>query len=512
MSARKCVLLAGLFHETHTFLETRTSLRDFAIRRGARALEAMGDASPLGGALAAACEFDWHIIPAVDLRAMPSGLVEDEVVETFWREVAAVAKPAVASGLDAVYLVLHGAMTAESFPDVEGELLARLRALPGMAALPVFGVFDLHANFTSRMAAHADCLVAYRENPHTDARESAVRAAGLLQRALTSGRWPRTFWRHPPLLWPPAGVNTSLEPMRSLEAAARELESRHPHFWCVNVIAGFSFADVPDAGVSFTVVTDGGEEEARVALDELCRLAWDLRADGSPIDEPADIVVARALRNPVSGLTVIAEPSDNIGGGAPGDGTGLLRVFLKLGVSKAALAMTHAPAVAALRSLTPGARVRLSLGGGGSPWSLGPLDLDVELVSLSHGRFELVDKHSHLASMFGDSFDMGPCAVVRHAGVTILLTSRPTPPMDLGQWTSQGVDVAKLSFLGVKAAVAHRRAYEPIAARMLCVDTPGPCTSRLVSLPFRKIRRPIFPLDAWVEPNERRRADAVIRA
>jgi microcystin degradation protein MlrC len=90
---------------------------------------------------------------------------------------------------------------------------------------------------------------------------------------------------------------------------------------------------------------------------------------------------------------------------------------------------------------------------------------------------------------------MGPCAVVRAGGVTILLTSNKTPPFDLGQWRSQGIDPAKLSVIVAKAAVAHRRAYDPIAARMLWVDTPGPCTSHLRSLPFRHIRRPIYPLD-----------------
>jgi microcystin degradation protein MlrC len=79
--------------------------------------------------------------------------------------------------------------------------------------------------------------------------------------------------------------------------------------------------------------------------------------------------------------------------------------------------------------------------------------------------------------------------------VTILLTSRKTPPFDLGQWRSQGLEPKSFSFIGVKAAVAHRRVYDPIAARMLWVDTPGPCTSNLRSLPYRRIRRPAYPLD-----------------
>ncbi len=98
--------------------------------------------------------------------------------------------------------------------------------------------------------------------------------------------------------------------------------------------------------------------------------------------------------------------------------------------------------------------------------------------------------------MCGDAFDMGPCAVVRHEGVTILLTTRKTPPFDLGQWRSQGIEPEKMSVIGVKAAVAHRRAYDRIASRMLWADTPGPCRSDLRKLPFKKVRRPVFPLDS----------------
>jgi microcystin degradation protein MlrC len=121
--------------------------------------------------------------------------------------------------------------------------------------------------------------------------------------------------------------------------------------------------------------------------------------------------------------------------------------------------------------------------------------LDVELVSLSDGRFTLEDPNSHLAASVGVHIDMGPSAVVRHDGITILLTSRKTPPFDLGQWRSQGIEPTALRFIGVKAAVAHRRAYDPIAAASYTVRTPGPCSSDPRTLPYRRLRRPIFPLD-----------------
>ena len=90
---------------------------------------------------------------------------------------------------------------------------------------------------------------------------------------------------------------------------------------------------------------------------------------------------------------------------------------------------------------------------------------------------------------------MGPCAVVRHKGVSILLTSRKTPPWDLGQWRSQGIEPEELSVIGVKAAVAHRRVYDPIAGEHYTVETPGPCSSNLKQFPFRNVKRPVFPLD-----------------
>ena len=486
--SRPRVLFAGLFHETHTFLDGTTGLSDFQVLCGCDLLRCTGDSSPLGGALESAKSFGWEILPAVDFRASPGAVVEDEVVETFWQELTA----RVPDRVDAVYLVLHGAMVSQSFLDVEGEILSRLR--PRIGDVPIFGVFDLHANFTPRMAELANCLVAYRENPHSDGRAMATLAAELLQRALITRQVPRMFWEHPPLMWPPTGTATITPPMHLLETLARELEAESPEFWAVNVIAGFSFADTPDTGVSFAIASTDGEATAREALQRLAEQALAMKTAGDVTDAPVAEVMAKLDPLP-PGLTVLVEPSDNIGGGAPGDGTGLLRALVEHAIPNAAIAINDPEAVRRLSALSPGAQATLPIGGKGSRIDAGPLDLEVELLRTSDGRFELEDKQSHLATMCGDHFDMGRCAVVRHGGLTILLTSNKTPPFDLGQWRSQGIDPAQFSVIVVKAAVAHGRAYDPIAARMIWVDTPGPCTSNLRSLPYRHVQRPIFPLD-----------------
>jgi microcystin degradation protein MlrC len=497
------VLLAGLFHETHTFLDGVTPLSDWEIRRGEEMLAAEGDGSPLGGALSVARQMGWQVLPAIDLRATPSATAADEVVDLFCGELEAAAQRALADRLDGVYLVLHGAMVSQSHDDVEGEILARLRAVLRKRDIPLCGVLDLHCNYSARMAANSHALVAYRENPHTDAEESARRAAQLLDRLMRSGERPLTVFEQPPLVWPPTGVATADDPMRSLEAMAREIEAAHPEILAVNVFAGFSFADIHDCGVSFSAVTLGDPAAAQRELRRLADWAIAHKEQGNVVPPPIESVMPQVLAHR-EGPILLVEPADNIGGGAPGDATGVLRALLKHGVRNSAVVINDPAAAQHSHAANAGDRLTLSLGGKGR-LSGGPVELNVELLSTSDGRFELEDRHSHLASMCGVHVDMGPCAVVRHnigqdrigpnGGVRILLTSRKTPPFDLGQLRSQGIVPERLAVIGVKAAVAHRRAYDPIAKASYTVDTPGPCSSNLRSFPFAKIRRPIFPLD-----------------
>jgi len=486
------VLLAGLFHETHCFVNDITGLRDFTVARGADVMNHRDTGSTICGFIEVAEREGWDVVPACAYAATPSGIVADRVVNAFWADLA----PVAANGpYDAVYLSLHGAMVSESDTDVEGTILERLRAMPHLAEVPVFGEFDLHANMTGRMARYANGLVAYRENPHIDARESAVRAADLLARSLTEGVRPQMLSRHAGIVWPPTGTGTADVPMRDLEAMARAFETEDPDIWAVNVVGGFSFADVPEAGVAFSVVFTGDEAKAAAALDALAARAWELREAGIPAEEDPVAVLRRLADNPPDGPAILVEPSDNIGGGAPGNGTGVLRALLETGTDNAGVIIADAEAVAALDGLAPGERTTVEIGGRDNPLDAGPLSLEVDLVSRSDGNFTLEDLQSHMVASLGKHIAMGPCAVVHHKGVTIMLTTRKTMPFDLGQWRSQGIEPADFAVIGVKAAVAHRRAYDRIAAVSYTVETPGPCITDPTKLPYQRINRPVFPLD-----------------
>src|SRR5262249_11283813 len=161
--------------------------------------------------------------------------------------------------------------------------------------------------------------VAYRENPHVDARLSACRAAKLLARALRERRLPRMLHAAAPILWPPSGTGTGNPPMSELEALARQIELEDTDLWAVNVAAGFAFADVFVGGVSFSTVTTGPSHRAEAALKRLVALAEAIRERGLADERTVDEVLSEILpirRGPV----LLVEPADNIGGGAPGDG------------------------------------------------------------------------------------------------------------------------------------------------------------------------------------------------
>lgn len=487
------VLVAGIFHETHTFLAERTSVDDFAIRRGRDLLGRLGDGSTFDGCLEVAAAEGWQVIPAADYTALPSGLVEHNVFEAFWADLLAAIEAAQDERpIDGIWLSLHGAMVTSGSLDPEGELLARLRSIPGLAAIPVFGVLDLHCNITPEMSRHASGFVAYRENPHIDAREAATRSARLLARALTSGVTPNEVSRVAPVLWPPTGTATADRPMRDLEEMARRMEREHSEVWAANVFAGFAFADVPCAGVGFSVISTDTALAMRL-LDELVAAAVSLKDFGQPEEWDLDEAVRRIVPG-APGPIVIVEPADNIGGGTPGDSTIVLDAFLRHGVSNAAVAIADPAAVVELRALPIGDTVTLRIGGGSGAIGSTPLRVDATLLSRSDGRFTLEDAQSHLAASQGTRFDMGPCAVIRVGGVRVLLTSRKTPPFDLGQFRSQGIVPEELTAIGVKAAVAHRRAYDPIASASYTVSTLGPCTSDLRRLPYRHLRSGVYPL------------------
>ena len=276
--------------------------------------------------------------------------------------------------------------------------------------------------------------------------------------------------------------------MKAVLAAARAIEERDPQIANINVMAGYSYADVPDCGFSLSAATRGDPAAAARYLDELVAVLERHIEQGYPRDAVlADVLAKVDALPPGRGPVLLVEPADNIGGGTPGDATDLLGPLLATGRKGIIAIIADPAAVAVCLAAGVGADVALNVGARTDEHHGRPLPFKGRVRNLTDGRFELENKKSHLASMLGSHAEMGRCAVVENEQAIVLLTSRKMPPMDLGQVHSQGVRPEDASYVVVKAAVSHRDAYNPIMRASFNVDSAGLCTSNLRRLPYRKL-------------------------
>lgn len=486
------MLLGGLFHETHTFLSQPTRIADFedsALHVGQDIIDRnLGNASPMDGFLSYALARGWNIIPTIHMAAMPGGMVERAAVSLFRLTFFPILEARI-DELDGIFLILHGAMVSEGSDDPEGELLREISHYLQMRGvhIPVVGVLDLHANVSQAMIDNSSALVAYRENPHNDARDTAVRAARLLEALMDD---PRVAQVHlaTRFVLPPTGVGTADDPMRAVLAAARAIEARDPEILNINVMAGYAYADVPDCGFSLSAATRGDPARAAAYLEDLKAVLVANIAKGYPRESLLDDVLRQVdALPPGRGPVLLVEPADNIGGGTPGDATDILGPLLATGRRGIVAVLADPEAVAECVAAGLGATVSLSAGGKTDEHHGAPIPLTGRVRNLTDGAFELENKKSHLASMLGSHAEMGPSAVLETDQALILLTSRKMPPMDLGQLHSQGIRPEDAEYVIVKAAVSHRDAYWPIMRATFNVDSAGLCTSNLGRLPYRKL-------------------------
>lgn len=484
------VAIAELSHETNVFSSVPTGLAAFersGIHRGAAVVEALrGTATTIAGFLDAAERAGLTALPILAVWATPSGMVTREAFEALVGELVAGLERM--APLDGVLLSLHGAMVAEHALDADGELLRRVRAAVG-PDIPVVAVLDLHANISAAMAELADMLIGYDTYPHVDQRERGLEAGELLVRLIRREIRPAKALVKPPMLPTSQNMTIDRDPMRTLIARAHELEAM-PRVLNVTVAGGFPPADVPEAGLSVLVTTDGDPSLAQALAEELGQLAWELR-EGFLGGVSSWEEASRAIREIRSGPLVLVDIADNPWTGGPGDSAELLRFLLAHGVRDAALALIRDPeAVAACLAAGVGRTVRLELGGKTDRLHGPPLPVQGYVRLLSDGRY--VNRGPMHA---GVTVDLGRSVVLVCDGVEVLVTERAESPIDLNVFRSHGIEPSERRVIALKGKGHFRAAFEPIAERVVLVEGPGITGSDLTRLPFRHIRRPIWPLD-----------------
>lgn len=468
------VAVGGLLHETHSFMETPTTLSDFqatSLHCGADLLDALGGTrSGIGGMIDA--EREWTLIPTVYAAAMPSGIVTNDAYETLTDNL--IDRLRAAFPLDGVALTLHGAMVTESLLDAETDLLERVRAVIGPTPLAV--ELDMHGNVSPRLIELADVVVAYDTNPHIDTYERGVEAARLLDRLMRGDIRPVAAHRAPRVILPAQATGTSDSPLLHVHARAAEIK-RDPAVLSICVMGGFAYAHTPLTGASVIVTTDDRPELAVRYADELSAILRQHRHDGLlPLFSPAE-AVRKANTFGGNGPVILVDSADNIGGGTPGDGTDALAALLDARVEEVTVVLADAEAVDVCRQAGIGAEVTLTVGGKTDRWHGAPLIVTGIVRALSDGVVPCEQSDNHFAAFNGGVLRMGRTAWLRVGGINLILNECKTPPGDLAQLRGIGVIPERQRMIVVKSAVAYRAAYLPIASGVVEMDTAGGCTA-----------------------------------
>lgn len=483
------VLSAQVSHETNTFSVITLGVDDFAARylyRGADiAANMAGTRTEIGAHLDAAARHGWDLVQPIATHATPAGPARPEA----WAELSGAVLDACDDRIDGVLLALHGAMVTVDRDDAEGDLLARLRDRLG-PDVPIAITMDLHANVTDAMARHADIVLAYRTYPHIDQHEIATEAADLLQRAMAGEIRPvSTVARRPMLTGCNNGV-TQTGPMVDFLARAAGMVAAEREVLAVTVCAGFPWADLAATGPSVTVVSDGAPRQdlAESLMDDV----WARRDERTVALLSLDEAMNRARQAVVGQPLVIGDTTDNPGGGGYGDGVALLRAMLDAGLQNAALAAIYDPESAG-RAIDGGvgAEVALTLGARVDPAGYGPaLDVTGTVESVSDGAFVCEGP-----MWAGIKVSLGPTAVVRIGGVRVVVASNNLQVTDRNAFLSQGIDPATCAVVAVKSSHHFRAAFQPLAGEVVVCDSGGLVSPDFARFPYRKVRRPIWPLD-----------------
>ncbi len=493
------LVIAQMKHETNTYSPVPTPLARFATGasmppEGAAAVAAYrGTGSALAAFIDLAEAAGAQYTVPIAAAAWPSGPVHDAAFE----HIAGRICEAVAQGCDAVLLDLHGAMVTQSFDDGEGELLRRIRAIA--PAVPIGVALDMHTNLYDAMGVNATVIAGYQTYPHIDMYETGQRAGRAILALLAGQATPTMVWGRAPMLPHVMRQGTADSPNRELQARCSAMQAQGA--LSASVFVGFPHADIEFAGLSAVVVTDNDADLARRWCDELLDMAWQARAQFVYEVQPLPQAMARAqalaaAKPPGSGPVVLLDHSDNCASGGTMDTMTVLGAMLDAGLQgAAAFAICDAAAVRQMAAAGVGANLTLELGG----------KLDMPSIGLKGqpravtGRVKLLcdGRYTNLGPMArGERNDIGLTAVLDTGAVQIVVISDHVEPHDLAAFTAVGVAPQTLQFLMLKSRVHWRAGLAGLAHAVVECAGTGVCTSDYAALAFKKVRRPMYPLDA----------------
>lgn len=421
-------------------------------------------------------------LPTLRGHAMPGGIVTREAYESLVGKTLDSLKAKLP--LDAIFFDIHGAMSVQELDDPEGDFLVRIRELVGTDVL-ISTSMDLHGSVSPRLAQNTDLITCYRLAPHEDAIESKKRAVTNLLNRLENGKGKPAFkaWILVPILLPGEKTSTRIEPGKSLYAEIPSVIDGD------NVIdaaiwMSYPWADEPrNHGV---VVAYGDDKEAvGKAAEKLAKHFWDVRKEFEFV--APTVYLGEALEKAFASDKkpfIISDMGDNPTAGGAGDVTWTLIEILKhpeLKKSNAkSLIYASIPGkefVKKAKEIGVGGRIDATAGAEVDNRYAPPVRITGTITAIHEG-------HPNAKTE----------VVVKNGNTSIIVTEQRMAYHYEQDFTKLGLNPRETDILVVKIGYLVPELYD-MRADWLMALTPGGVDQDLLRLPYKRINRPMYPLD-----------------
>ena len=471
------IAIAGLAIECSTFSPAQTQADAFRTRRG----EEIFSYYPFLHEDSITRQRAQYF-PALRGHAIPGGIVTREAYDTLVAEMLQMLKENLP--YDGVFFDIHGAMSVIGLDDPEGDMIEKVREVVGEKAI-ISTSMDLHGNVSWELAHQSDLITCYRLAPHEDAIESKKRALVNLLDRLESGKGKPAYkaWIPVPILLPGEKTSTRIEPAKSLYAQVDPI-TKIEGVLDAAIWVGYAWADDP-RNRAMVMVTGDNKQEVKKSAEKLAQSFWDVReqfefvAPVAPLEECLEMAI-----NSNEKPFIISDMGDNPTAGGAGDVTWTLKQILDNNAFK----KQGGPSL--IYASLPGPKFiekAIEVGVGGKIEELAGADID--------NRYEdpIMLKGVIEAIRHGDK-DAEVEAVVRIGSVKVIVTKKRKPYHYEADFTNLGLEPRKADIVVVKIGYLVPELYDMRGGWIMAL-TPGGVDQDLNRLPYKRIERPMYPLD-----------------
>ena len=472
------IAIAGLGIESSTFSPAITQEEAFHARYGPEVFNAypfMMAISPLRK------QAIW--LPAIVGKSLPGGAVTREAYESLVNKTLDSLKKY--GPYDGLYFDIHGAMSVKGLDDPEGDFLTRIRTVVGYKTL-ISTSMDLHGNVSWRLAQHSDLITCYRMAPHEDAMQTKERAVVNLIERIKSGKGKPAYkaWIPIPILLPGEKTSTRIEPGKSLYHEVAPLADRQDGMVDAAIWIGYAWADEPR---NHAVVMAVGDDKAKVtqAAEKLALDFWNVRTQFGFVAPTGtlDQVLAKAIPSQKHPF-FISDTGDNPTAGGAGDVTWTLTQIL----ARPEFRRADGPSLI-YASIPDPELVKKAMAAGVGGHVEGKAGAIVD-----HRFAPPVPLSGTVESIFKGDKDAEVEVVVKVGSVHVIVTQKRKPYHKEKDFTQLGLSPRKADIVVVKIGYLEPELYN-MQADWIMALTPGGVDQDLFRLPYKRIKRPMFPFD-----------------